>query len=273
MATPTSPWARALHDALVADPSTSVILEGEPAGWGSLLGPTHPSVQWLPCADRARVALATGRALAGQRVVVRLSSTGRGLAVLEALAEAARFALSGWQVPLVVWMPYGGEAGAIVDAPLLDALAGIEGLTVRVGGADPSASVQGALQGAGPVVFLEPREPVVTAQAGANAHVQLVSWAGGLRLAQEAQHRLAAEGIVADVVGLEQLWPVVPQDAAAASASGRTVVVAPAGDERFGARWAKLAAASAFWSQEAPPQSTASSLSQVLSVTRQVLTP
>ena len=101
-----------------------------------------------PIADRAVMGAALGMALGGQRPVIELTSKGRLAAVLEVLREAASIADSGeFDVPMVVRIPYGVEAGDCVDQAVMDMLSSCPG--IRVVAASGAAEAAGEAEAAG----------------------------------------------------------------------------------------------------------------------------
>lgn len=232
----------------------------------------HPDVLWVseerhagailvPIADRASVAAATGMAIAGRRVVVELSATGRLAAATEALAEAAAIAAGGeFAVSLVVRVPYGGEAGPRVDRAALDAVAAIDGLDLwcAADAGDVAAILDVALATGRPAVLLEPRAapraagapvtPVRVARAG--EHATILAWGAGVSAALAAADTLAAEGIAAGVLVLLRLSPLDPAVLAQISHTGRLVL---AGEAGIAARLSRAALGAPFDRLEAPP--------------------
>lgn len=284
--------AATLAEALEHDASTLVL--GETVGRsGGIAGTTRglldrfgpERVIDLPVADRGTIGLAVGLALGGRRPIVELSSTGRLLAVLEALAEAASVARAGeFAVPVVVRVPVGTEAGDQVDRAVADVLAGIAGLAV-VSPSTPelaAALIRSACRARGPVVVLEPRAlygdrgpvgeghwPLGAARLVREGdHVTLAAWGAGVHAAIDAAEALAAEGITADVVDLVSLAPLdrgLLGDRV--RHTGRLVAVDP-GDEGFARRLLRLATDEAFDFLEAPPATAAAGADDIARTAR-----
>ena len=228
----------------------------------------------MPVSDRATVGYGIGRALAGETVVIELSSTSRLLAVLEPLAEAASIAAdSEFQVQLALTVPYGGEAGDRIDRPVLAALSAIPHLVVRCASGAREAE-QMASSATRPTVVLVTRqgadlEPTSDAfrQLHHGDHVTLLAWGPGVPLALEAAAELAGEGIGARVVDVVTLAPL---DRAALGAhvraTGRLVVVAQESAAADTLRQAALDGA--FLYLESPPQSAAPSVDAIAQAAR-----
>jgi pyruvate dehydrogenase E1 component beta subunit len=268
--------AATLADALARDPS--VIVLGEAVGRsGGVSGTTRgllerfgsDRVMDLPIADRGTLGIAVGLALGGKRPVVELSSTGRLLAMIEALAEAAAVSKGPeFACPIVVRVPCGEEAGSRIDAPTADLLSSVDGLTVAVpsGPAQAAALLANALTGRGPVVLLEPRalygergpsdaSPVALGARllRQGAHVTLATYGSAVQATLDAATALAAEGIDADVIDLVTLSPLDTEVlGAAVRRTGRLVVVHP-GEPGFAERVLRVALALAFEYLESPP--------------------
>jgi pyruvate/2-oxoglutarate/acetoin dehydrogenase E1 component len=224
----------------------------------------------LPVADRAAVGLAVGLALGGKTAVVEVSTTGRLTAVFEALAEAASIAADGeFQVPLVVRVPTGTEAGTRVDRPAGDLLATIPGLSVACGSTAAMAAglMEAALQANRPVVLLEPRalyhqpgevteDPIPLHRARVlrqGDHLTLVGWGTSVEVALRAAKELAGEGVSTEVVDLVSLNPLDGETVGASvRRTGRLVAVHP--DENgLAERLLRVALDQAFLSLESPP--------------------
>lgn len=217
-------------------------------------GPPDSAAVWtLPVADRAMVGLAVGLAIGGRRPVVELSSTGRLPAVWEALLEAASVAAAGeFQVPLVVRVPYGGEAGARVDRPLGDLPEGL-----RVLCASTTGMVDTLTEAAdGPVLLLVPR--ALPRGEGAEARARVVregtdvtvlTWGAGVGVALEAAEQSGASVEVVDLVSLAPLDRTVGERV---RRTGRVVVVHPE-DGGLAERLLRVALHEAFLYLESPP--------------------
>lgn len=167
----------------------------------------------VPVADRAALGYALGLALGGQRPVVRFDATHSLWSGLEVLAEAVRLGAT-----LVVRVPYGGEAGPVVDRPVLDALLAISGLTVAVGNV--------VVDAAGPVVVLEPRTdappvPMAPRLVRDGSDVTLLTWGSGVDAALAAS--FDASVAIVDLVVLSSLAGAAPF----ARRTGRVVIVDP----------------------------------------------
>lgn len=179
----------------------------------------------VPIGERAAMGFALGLALAGKRPFVELDATHALLGALEALAEAAAIAGDGeFTAPIVVRVPYGGEAGPRVDRAVADLLASIPGIAIAV--PSSAAIAAGLLRAAstaiGPVVLLEPRAlygergddhgavwPIGTARLAAEGgDVTLATWGLGVAAALEIAETLAAEGVRVDVIDLVSLAPI-----------------------------------------------------------------
>ena len=225
----------------------------------------HRGAILVPIADRAAVAAATGMAIAGKRVIVELSATGRLPAAAEALAEAAAIALGGeFAVPLVVVVPYGGEAGPRVDRAALDLLAGIDGLDLWCAShtGDLDGILDAAVAAGRPSVVLIPRAAPRSADASVaptrvvrpGAHATIVAWGAGVAAAVAAADALAGEGIDAGVVALLRLSPLDPSVAVALRATGRLVV---AGERGLAERVSQAVVGASFDRLESPPAQVA----------------
>ncbi len=236
----------------------------------------------LPIADRAALGVALGMALGGQPVVAVLDGAGRLGAVAEILATAGGIALAGgFDVPLVVRVPYGPEAGNL-DGAAGRFVANLDGVSVVAGSSAGRSSglVRAASAARRPVVVLElrgnPLSPTVEVALDRAVieregdHVVLASWAGGVAVALEAAEQLASEGISATVVDLVTL---VPLDRATLRAEvercGRLVVVDPAGDPLADAV-VQAGLAEAFWALEAPIRKVPGNLDAVLAASREI---
>ncbi len=265
----------ALGSAMAADPQ--LVLFGEAVGrLGGAGGSTdglaarHPDrVVDTPTADRGTLGVALGAAVGGRRTVVELAGPGRLLACAEVLAEAAEIATTTeFEVPLLVRVPYGEEAGPRLDRAAGAALANLPGLTVccASGAASAGALTAAALRATGPVVLLEPRALYRTREDAdgvelrldrarvlrTGAHVTLVAWGRGVAGALAAASSLDADGISADVIDLVSLSPVDVQTVGErVRATGRVVV---AGDDgAFASAALNIALHEAFLYLESPP--------------------
>jgi pyruvate dehydrogenase E1 component beta subunit len=241
-----------LQTALRNDSSLCIIRETYPGIGGSSEGLEdefgRDRVLTLPIADRAAVATAVGMGIAGKRVIVELSSTGRLAAVAEALTEAAAIASGGeFRIGLVVRIPYGGHAGSHIDRAAGDLLAAISKLQV-VCPSTPAAAcglLSAAIQADRPVVILEPRELYTRRASTADTAMDLstavirrpgrdvtvASWGSAVSLVLEAAEQLASRGLEAEVIDLVSLCPI--DEACLADSlqrTGRLVVVPPQED-------------------------------------------
>lgn len=266
-----------------------VVLLGETSGrggglWGAsagLLASFGPErVRDLPVSDRAMVGLAAGMAFGGLKPVVELSSTHRLTAVLEPLQHAAQNA--GFEPTLVLRVPYGTDAGPVVDQPigtLLD-----HGARVLCARSPEAAQVllDDALAHGGPTVLLEPRHLGANdtgAPAAANRvdelragdHLTLVSWGAQLGTALHAAEQLAAEGLSTQVLDLVSLAPLDAQGLGEQlRRTGRLVVLHP-NDLAAADRIVRTVVEQAFLYLEAPP-ARATTLDQVLTAARHAAT-
>lgn len=294
MSAPTLPAAvrSALDRAMRAD--ERVVVLGETVGrggglWGGtagLLGAFGPErVRDLPVADRAMVGLALGLALGGQRPVLELAGTQRLVAVWEPLREAAALAAAGALTgPLVVRVPWGGEAGPRLDPPV-GALLGDEiPVWCARSASEAAALLEAALDTAGPTVLLEPRalsravspdltqepvEPVCAVRDG--AHGTLVAWGPAVAEAVDVAEVLAAEGLRFEVVALRRLAPL--DRAALGDRVRRTgrLCVLHGGDEALGDRIVQAVLDRAFLYLESPPARVATA-SALLAAAREAAT-
>lgn len=278
----------ALGAAMAADDQIVLLLEGGGPSAELELRFGSERVRRLPISDRATLGVAVGMALGGKRPVVELASTGRLLAGLEVLDDAAIIAARGeFVLPLVVRVPYGAEAGAGVDRAVVDALGALGGAQVVCARSASQAAglLRAALQADHPVVILEPRAvarrrgpiddatPALGAaqQVKAGDHVALVSWGAGVAAAEAAAESLASSGHGARVLDLVSLCPI---DAVAltdaARSTGRLVVAAPA-DVAFGHRVVRVVVEHAFLYLEAPPVVVAATPDAILAAARDAL--
>ncbi|TVQ89799.1 MAG: hypothetical protein EA397_14475 [Deltaproteobacteria bacterium] len=242
---------RALHEAFERDPELVVIGEGVSRSFG-LGGIYHRAAQaWpdrileTPVAERAALGLAVGLALAGRRVVVELSATGRLHGALEVLAELGQIASQGeFQPSVILRVPVGGQAGKAIDRPITQALTSLVGVRV----VSPStasrviASWRAALTTPGVTVILEPRalldvrcdwpEPISLDHASPQREgrqLTLITWGTGLQASLDAAESLEAQGIDAAVLDLHCLHPLdVSTLGQRVRDSGRAVLVEPA---------------------------------------------
>lgn len=260
-----------LAAAMTADPGLLVL--GESVGrLGGLLGMTEgllarfgeDRVRDLPIPERGAIGLATGLALGGRRVVVEVADSGRLLGAIEALAEAGAMAAAGESLPLVVTLPWGGEAGARLDRPVLAVLADLPGVSVLCPHDAASAERvwREALASDHPCVVLQPRALVgdrgarTTEQPG--AHLLFVAFGPGVEAAEAARDALSAEGVQAGVIAVERLAPLdLPALSAAARATGR-VVVAASGEPAYAQALLQGLTREAFDYLESPPVVAAS---------------
>lgn len=289
--TTTSAHAAALSELLDDDDRRVVVseaasrggLDGTLQGLAERFGPRR--LLDVPVVDRAAVAMAVGLALGGRRPIVELSSTGRLLAALEPLAEAASIHLDReFALPLVVRVLAGGQAGPRVDRDLAHALSTVPGLRV-VAPSDAMMAVgllRAAARAEGPVVVLEPRAlatertevldlevPIGSARAVRSGdHLTLASWGTGVSAAQQAADTLADEGIEATVLDLVSLNPIdVGTLGRWTTATGRLVVVdAPEGG--LSVRVLEAALGPSFLYFEAPPGAVAADPTAIAAAAR-----
>ena len=227
-------------------------------------------VRETPVADRATVAMAVGMAFGGARPVVHLSSTSRLLAVLEVLSEGLSAAReSDFEVPIVIRVPWGGEAGDRIDRPAASVLAS---LGIRVVAPSSPAAAASLLRAAlatshdEPVVILESRSVLYAPASDDNiamdldravlvrdgGDVTLAGWGDAVAVAQDAAEQLAREGISAGVVDLVSLCPIDTETLGSlVRASGRLVVVDA--DAELAGRAIAAATDAAFLYLESPP--------------------
>ena len=224
-------------------------------------------------ADRGTLGFAVGLALAGKKPLVEVTSTGRLLAGLEVLANAASIAADGeFAVPLVVRVPAGGQAGERIDRPLAQVLVGLPGLTVLCPGTAGAVlgAYTAALRSRSPVVILEPRglltrrtrdaEVIEAGRAlhrAAGDHLTLVAWGSGVAAALDARETLARDGLSVDVLDLVSLAPLdTDLLGERIRATGRALVVdAPEGP--LGDTVLRAVLDAAFLYLEAPPATVA----------------
>jgi 2-oxoisovalerate dehydrogenase E1 component beta subunit len=195
-----------------------------------------------PVAERGTLGMAVGMALTGRRTVVEITSTGRLFTCMEVLAEAADIARAGeFSVPLVVFVPTGGQAGAVLDRSAADALTSLPGLRVTAPGTANGliSAWTEALGSTAPRVLFAARtllterctvgEPVTGGSVlRAGEDITLISWGSGTAVAMEAAARLDREGTSAQVVDLHHLAPLdLAPIAACVRATGRAIVVHP----------------------------------------------
>lgn len=195
-------------------------------------------VRDMPVSDRGTVGVAVGLALAGMVPVVEVESVGRLLDLAPALHEAGRL-LKQTAISMVIRVPFGTQAGDVVDAPALGAILGVPGIRIGAIGSASSARAQltEALSG-GVTVLLEPRvlynqadtNPPVTAATRVmhGTDVTLAAWGSGVVAACAAANTLTDAGVSADVIDMAM---VVPLDdtllVSRVKETGRLVVVSP----------------------------------------------
>jgi pyruvate/2-oxoglutarate/acetoin dehydrogenase E1 component len=242
----------------VADPTLARALSGV-AGVRVLVegdGPLAalPAAIALPVSDRATVAVASGMAWAGERVVVELSGVSRARAVAEALAEAAASSAAGWPGAVVVL--------ADLDAPLGAAM-GIDGVTVWLP-ADEGAlvgCVSQALEGGVHLVAVPYGLAPGDAGAVGRARVRVVGQADpglGVTVAAAGDAVGAAMEVAAarpwvEVVEIAAVWPPSAAEAVVAASVRRTGRLLVAVEGAWGDALRAWALGEAFWSLEAPP--------------------
>jgi len=283
---------QALQAALAEDPRVKLIGDGVVASEAPTtrgLSQIFPDrVFDLPIADRGTSAYALGLALAGQKPIVEVSSTGRLLASLEVISEAARFHLAGeFPANLIFRVSYGTEAGPAVDAPVLAALTEIPGLKVVCAAStgDVAGLMATALRDTGPVILLESRSllaqhaPVSSTANGFGLRcvrpgtaLSLISWGAGVGAALDAAHTLGLEGHSPEVLDLCALSPLDrPKLGEHVRRSGRSLVIFPS-DLPFGEKVSAAVLAEAFEYLEAPPATAVAQTQPILSAARAALT-
>jgi pyruvate/2-oxoglutarate/acetoin dehydrogenase E1 component len=194
----------------------------------------------VPLVADGGIAIAAGIALSGKATAVRVSSAARLVAGLDALRHAAN---AGFDCPLLVIVPVGGQAGPHVDAPILGLLDGIEVWTGSSGD-DLADAARGALRGTRPVVLLEPRTVAFDRMASPTASegpVTVVAWGDGVAAAGD-------EG----VLPIRRLIPLDPAVGAAVRKTGRVVLVHN-GETTWADRAMASVLAEAFEYLESPP--------------------
>ena len=208
-------------------------------------------VRDMPISDRGTMGVAVGLALAGMVPVVEVESVGKLFDVAPALHEAGRLQQRSG-ICMIVRVPFGTQAGDVVDAPALSAILGVPG--IRILTISSAASARAQLTEAffgGLTVLLEPRDqyneagtetPVASATlVMQGADVTLAAWGNGVAAACTAANALAEAGIRADVIDMAMVVPL--DDALLVSRvteTGRLVVVSP--DDGHVARTALLSA-------------------------------
>jgi pyruvate/2-oxoglutarate/acetoin dehydrogenase E1 component len=244
----TTTVANAIHDALdeVLTHDSGVVVVGEsvratPATRGLREKHGEDRVIEVPIADRAAVALGLGLAVAGRRPFVELAGTGRLLAALETLAEAASIAKSGeFAVPLVIRVASGDEAGPRIDRAIGALLAAIPGLTVACVSTPAIAGglIRAASAASSPIVLFEPRSQLaVRGDVGdvpwpigkariirEGRHVTIAAFGSAVEAASQAADSLAADGIECDVIDLVTLSPIDARLGERVMVTGRLVL-------------------------------------------------
>jgi pyruvate/2-oxoglutarate/acetoin dehydrogenase E1 component len=242
----------------VADPTLARALSGRAdvrvlvEGEGPLAA--LPGAIALPVSDRATVAVASGMAWAGERVVVELSGASRVRAVAEALAEAATSFAAGWPGAVVVL--------ADLDGPLAAAM-GIDGVTVWVPSDEGAlvGCVSRALEGGAHVVAVPYGLAVGDAGAVEPARVRVVGQAEpGLGVTVAAAGEAVGAAIEAaatrpwvEVVEVAAVWPREAAEAVVAASVQRTGRLLVAVEGGAGDALRSWAMGEAFWALEAPP--------------------
>jgi pyruvate dehydrogenase E1 component beta subunit len=283
-----------LTEAMEAD--SSVVLLGESVGRdGGIAGTAQGLVERfgservrdVPVADRAMVAMGVGLALGGARPVVELTSTGRLHAVAEVLAEAGDD-LGDFDVPLVVRVPYGGDAGPRIDRSAVDMIGSLKGVQVVCPrDASAAASLLGSALGRrSPTVILESRSlydarlpvgPALTLEGRAEVlreghHVTLVGWGTSVQTCLDVAELLEREKMSVEVVDLVSMAPL---DHATVGASvrrtGRLVVVHPT-DEAVAHRALQLGVREAFLYLESPMATANDTVEEAAQAVRSAVT-
>ena len=179
-------------------------------------------------------------------------------------------------------MPYGTEAGPVIDQPIGELLAhGARVLCARSPQA-AEALLQRALAEGGPTVLLEPRHLHANdlgAPAGlsgldelhAGEHVTVVSWGAGVATAVDAAQQLASEGISSQVLDLVSLAPLDAQGLGEhLRRTGRLIVLHPE-DPALADRIVRTVVEQAFLYLEAPP-ARATTRNQVIAAAQHAAT-
>ncbi|MFE3795026.1 alpha-ketoacid dehydrogenase subunit beta [Nocardia tengchongensis] len=250
----------ALREALIRD--DRVFLMGEDVGaYGGCFGVSRglldefgpERIRDTPLSESAFVGAGIGAALGGLRPIVEIMTVNFSLLALDQILNNAATLrhMSGGQlgVPLVIRMATGAgrQLGAQHSHSLEAFYAHIPGLRVLSPAtvADARGMLWTALQDPDPVLIFEPialynSEAELPADAGAvdidsavirraGTDVTLVSYGGGLRVAEAAAEELAGDGISAEVIDLRTLRPLDEATVLASIARTHRLVVVDEG--------------------------------------------
>ncbi|MFE3988088.1 alpha-ketoacid dehydrogenase subunit beta [Nocardia tengchongensis] len=250
----------ALREALIRD--DRVFLMGEDVGaYGGCFGVSRglldefgpERIRDTPLSESAFVGAGIGAALGGLRPIVEIMTVNFSLLALDQILNNAATLrhMSGGQlgVPLVIRMATGAgrQLGAQHSHSLEAFYAHIPGLRVLSPAtvADARGMLWTALQDPDPVLIFEPialynSEAELPADAGAvdidsavirraGTDATLVSYGGGLRVAEAAAEELAGDGISAEVIDLRTLRPLDESTVLASIARTHRLVVVDEG--------------------------------------------
>ncbi|MFD6355043.1 alpha-ketoacid dehydrogenase subunit beta [Nocardia tengchongensis] len=250
----------ALREALIRD--DRVFLMGEDVGaYGGCFGVSRglldefgpERIRDTPLSESAFVGAGIGAALGGLRPIVEIMTVNFSLLALDQILNNAATLrhMSGGQlgVPLVIRMATGAgrQLGAQHSHSLEAFYAHIPGLRVLSPAtvADARGMLWTALQDPDPVLIFEPialynSEAELPADAGAvdidsavirraGTDATLVSYGGGLRVAEAAAEELAGDGISAEVIDLRTLRPLDEATVLASIARTHRLVVVDEG--------------------------------------------
>lgn len=250
----------ALREALIRD--DRVFLMGEDVGaYGGCFGVSRglldefgpERIRDTPLSESAFVGAGIGAALGGLRPIVEIMTVNFSLLALDQILNNAATLrhMSGGQlgVPLVIRMATGAgrQLGAQHSHSLEAFYAHIPGLRVLSPAtvADARGMLWSALQDPDPVLIFEPialynSEAELPADAGAvdidsavirraGTDATLVSYGGGLRVAEAAAEELAGDGISAEVIDLRTLRPLDEATVLASIARTHRLVVVDEG--------------------------------------------
>ncbi len=245
----------ALQEAMRADPT--VVALGEDLGRGGVFGQYRGLPQEFgperiidtPISEANIMGAAVGMALAGLKPVVEMRVIDFALCAMDEIVNQAaknRYMFGGQgRVPLVARMPIGiWSASAAQHSQSLEAwFAHMPGLVVVTPAtpADNYGLLKSALACGDPVIYMEHKElwgvsGEVTPGAGvplgkanllrSGGDLTIVTWSRGVSLAAEAAEKLAASGIMVDLLDLRTLWPWDQQAVyASAARTGKVLVV------------------------------------------------
>ncbi|MHA7064542.1 alpha-ketoacid dehydrogenase subunit beta [Azospirillum argentinense] len=228
----------ALAHELAADPAVWTL--GEDIGRGGVFGQYQglqaefgPNrVVDTPISEAAIMGGAVGAALLGTRPVVEMRFSDFALCAVDELvnqAAKARYMFGGQaRVPLVVRQPVGlwSNSAAQHSQSLESWYIHIPGLVVLAPAtpADNYGLLRAAIRSDDPVVHLEHKDlwpaegevpldgdwevPVgVARRVREGRDVTIVTWSGGVRIAEEAAALAEAQGVSLDILDLRSLWP------------------------------------------------------------------